>query len=130
VIATTTTPSSPAAEIERLRALAAQLRARDAWSREQLLVHQAERLRALLRHAVAHSPFYQESLGPDAPERPLAELPTLPKATLMEHFDQVAPTRGCVATSWRRTCRDPIPASRSSASTRCSPPRAPPGCGA
>jgi phenylacetate-CoA ligase len=46
-------------------------------------------LRALLRHAVAHSPFYRESLGADAPDRPLSELPTLPKATLMEHFDQV-----------------------------------------
>lgn len=87
--AMTTTPSSGAGETERLRALAAQLRARDAWSREQLLAHQGERLRALLRHAVAHSPFYRESLGADAPDRPLAELPTLPKATLMEHFDQV-----------------------------------------
>ena len=86
---TTTTASAPAAQLERLRALAAQLRARDAWTRERLLAHQAERLRALLAHAVARSPFYRERLGADAPERPLAELPTLPKATLMEHFDRI-----------------------------------------
>jgi phenylacetate-CoA ligase len=86
---TTTTPSAAAGQLERLRDLAGQLRARDDWSREQLLAHQAQRLRALLRHAVARSPFYRETLGADAAERPLAELPTLPKATLMERFDQI-----------------------------------------
>jgi hypothetical protein len=86
---TTTTPSAAAGQLERLRDLAGQLRARDDWSHEQLLAHQAQRLRALLRHAVARSPFYRETLGADAAERPLAELPTLPKATLMERFDQI-----------------------------------------
>jgi hypothetical protein len=33
-------------------------------------------------HAVSRSPYYRDVLGADAAERPLAELPTLSKATL------------------------------------------------
>jgi len=69
--------------------LEAELLARDRWSREQLMAHQAERLRALITHAVSRSPYYREVLGADAAERPLAELPTLSKTTLMAEFDQV-----------------------------------------
>lgn len=65
--------------------------ARDRWSRDRLLAHQAERLRALIAHAVAASPYYRDLLGPDATggDVPLSELPTLPKATLMDDFDRI-----------------------------------------
>ena len=59
--------------------LEAELLERDRWSREQLMAHQAERLLALITHAVSRSPYYGEVLGADAAERPLAELPTLSK---------------------------------------------------
>jgi phenylacetate-CoA ligase len=40
---------------------------------------------------VAASPYYRDLLGPDAAsgEVPLSELPTLPKATLMDNFDRI-----------------------------------------
>jgi phenylacetate-coenzyme A ligase PaaK-like adenylate-forming protein len=62
---------------------------RDRWSRKELLGYQRERLRALLTHAVARSPYYRRTLGADAADRPLTDLPTLSKATLMAHFDEV-----------------------------------------
>lgn len=74
---------------ERLGTLTEALLARDGWSRDRLLAHQAERLRALLDHAVARSPYYREVLGPRAAERPLAELPTLSKSSLMANFDRI-----------------------------------------
>jgi phenylacetate-CoA ligase len=69
--------------------LEAELMERDGWARDDLLTYQRERVRALVAHAVSRSPYYREVLGADAAERPLAELPTLPKATLMAEFDQV-----------------------------------------
>jgi phenylacetate-CoA ligase len=80
-----TTGTDPAA----LRARAGDILARDRWSREQLLELQQARLRDLLEHAVTHSPYYREALGPDAPDAPLEELATLPKPLLMEQFDRV-----------------------------------------
>jgi phenylacetate-coenzyme A ligase PaaK-like adenylate-forming protein len=71
---------------ERLRALAAEQLERDGWTREQLLAYQERRVRALLRHAAACSPYYRRTLRP---ERPLAEQPVLPKATLMEQWDRI-----------------------------------------
>jgi phenylacetate-CoA ligase len=62
---------------------------RDRWSRDHVLAHQAERVQALITHAVSRSPYYREALGADAAERPLTELPTLSKATLMAEFDRV-----------------------------------------
>lgn len=67
----------------------AELMARDRWSREDLVAFQRERVRALITHTVAHSPYYREALGTDAADRPLTELPTLPKATMMAEFDRV-----------------------------------------
>jgi phenylacetate-CoA ligase len=67
----------------------AELLAHDRWSREDLLAFQRERLRALIAHAVTNSSYYREVLGADAADRPLAELPTLPKATLMAEFDRI-----------------------------------------
>ncbi len=69
--------------------LEAELLERDRWSRDHVLTHQEERVRALITHAVSRSPYYREALGADAAERPLAELPTLSKATLMAEFDRV-----------------------------------------
>jgi phenylacetate-coenzyme A ligase PaaK-like adenylate-forming protein len=76
---------------DRLRALAGEQLARDRWSRDRLLAFQAERLRALIAHAVAASPYYRDLLGPDAAsgEVPLSELPTLPNPTLMDSFDRI-----------------------------------------
>jgi phenylacetate-CoA ligase len=89
----TPTPSSPTppTQADRLRALAGEQVARDRWSRDRLLDFQGERLRALIAHAVAASPYYRELLGPDAAsgDVPLQELPTLPKATLMDNFDRI-----------------------------------------
>jgi phenylacetate-CoA ligase len=62
---------------------------RDRWSRDDLLAYQCERVRKLLAHAVAQSSYYREALGNDAADRPLSELPTLPKATLVAEFDRV-----------------------------------------
>jgi phenylacetate-CoA ligase len=69
--------------------LEAELMARDRWSREDLLAFQRERVRALVAHAVTNSHYYRETLGAGAADRPLAELPTLPKATMMAEFDRV-----------------------------------------
>jgi phenylacetate-coenzyme A ligase PaaK-like adenylate-forming protein len=83
------TAVAPAGPHEAVR----DLLARDAWPRERLLAYQQEQLRALLAHAVARSPYYREALGPDAADAPLAELPTLSKATLMERFNDVVTDR-------------------------------------
>src|SRR5436305_5893484 len=68
-----------------------ELLAHDGWSRDQLLSYQRDRLRELLQHAVARSPYYRAVLGRDAlaTDVHLSDLPTLPKTTLMEQFDQV-----------------------------------------
>jgi phenylacetate-coenzyme A ligase PaaK-like adenylate-forming protein len=88
---TSTAPTSSPTPADQLRALAGEQLARDRWSRDRLLAFQAERLRALIAHAVGASPYYRELLGPDAAhgDVPLEELPTLPKATLMERFDRI-----------------------------------------
>jgi phenylacetate-coenzyme A ligase PaaK-like adenylate-forming protein len=84
-----TAPTAVRSQLEAVRALAADLIARDRWSRDRLLADRDERLSALLRHAVTSSPYYRETLGPDAPQRPLHDLPTLSKATLMAHWDRI-----------------------------------------
>jgi phenylacetate-coenzyme A ligase PaaK-like adenylate-forming protein len=75
--------------LDQVRALAAEQLARDSWSRERLLDHQAQRLCRLLAHAVVRSPYYLETLGPDAASQPLSALPTLSKATMMEQWDRI-----------------------------------------
>lgn len=86
----TTTAKTAEGRLDALRAIAGELIARDGWSRQRLVVHQREGLRALLTHAIDRSPYYREALGADAPERPLEELPTLSKETLMEQWDRIA----------------------------------------
>jgi phenylacetate-coenzyme A ligase PaaK-like adenylate-forming protein len=87
----TTTASATSTSSDRLLAMAGEQLARDRWSRDRLLAYQAERLRDLIAHAVAASPYYRDLLGPDAAtgDVPLSELPTLSKATLMDNFDRV-----------------------------------------
>ena len=89
VAATSTDPLDPA----RLAAGAAALLERDRWSREELVDHQRERARALIRHAVSHSPYYREALGPGAETAELSDLPTLSKRVLMEQFDRIVTDR-------------------------------------
>jgi phenylacetate-coenzyme A ligase PaaK-like adenylate-forming protein len=84
----TMTPAAPT-ELEQIRALVGRLFPRDAWSREQLLAHQHDRLRALLEHAVSQSPYYREALGADAASLSLEELPTLSKETLIDQWDRI-----------------------------------------
>jgi phenylacetate-CoA ligase len=67
----------------------AEVMARDHWTRDELLAYQEKRVQALITHAVTRSPYCNEVLGEDAPERPFTELPTLPKTTLMAEFDRV-----------------------------------------
>ncbi|MQA14958.1 MAG: hypothetical protein GEV09_12515 [Pseudonocardiaceae bacterium] len=62
---------------------------RTAWTPERLAEHQRVRLTALLRHAVTASPYYRRVLRSHAGDAPLSALPTLSKATLMEHFDEI-----------------------------------------
>jgi phenylacetate-coenzyme A ligase PaaK-like adenylate-forming protein len=91
----TTLTSSGAPAVRKRTDRVEVLLTHDAWSRDQLLTYQRGRLRKLLEHAVSASPYYRKVLGPDAldPEVDLEDLPTLPKATLMEHFDHVAADR-------------------------------------
>jgi phenylacetate-CoA ligase len=88
---TTASASTPSTHPDRLLAMAGEQLARDRWSRDRLLAYQAERLRALIAHAVAASPYYRDLLGPEAAtgDVPLSELPTLPKATLMDSYDRI-----------------------------------------
>jgi phenylacetate-coenzyme A ligase PaaK-like adenylate-forming protein len=89
VAATSIDPLDPA----RLAAEATALLERDRWSREELVDHQRERARALIRHAVSHSPYYREALGPGAETAELSDLPTLSKRVLMEQFDRIVTDR-------------------------------------
>jgi phenylacetate-CoA ligase len=85
--ATTTSPSADL--LQRVGDLLSELLSHDSWSRDRLLAYQAERLRAILEHAVGHSRYYRATLGADAADRPLADLPTLSKAALMDNFDDI-----------------------------------------
>lgn len=71
--------------------LAKELERREGWSRDELEAHQRERLGALVRHAVARSPFYRERYaGLDTHgDVDLQALPTLDKATMMGNFDRL-----------------------------------------
>ena len=66
-----------------------QLIRRDRWSPARMQAHQRDALRAALEHACTASPYYREALGPDAAQRPLHELPTLPKRTLVDQWDRI-----------------------------------------
>jgi len=84
-LAVTVDPLAP----ELLQAHALELLQRDTWSRERLLEHQRDRLRALIRHATTSSPYYRETLGPGAEKAALTDIPALSKKRLMDEFDRV-----------------------------------------
>jgi phenylacetate-CoA ligase len=83
------TVGPPADLMDRLAVRVRELMSHDTWSVAQLHAHQERRLRSLLAHATAHSAYYRETLGPDAAQKPLHELPVLSKATMMAHFDDL-----------------------------------------
>lgn len=78
----------------RIEALANEMTAREFWSRDQLLEFQRHRLREIVQHAVANSPYYREVLG-DVGDGvvDLRRLPVLTKATLMAQFDRIVTDR-------------------------------------
>jgi phenylacetate-coenzyme A ligase PaaK-like adenylate-forming protein len=63
------------------------------WSAPRLAEHQRDGVRALLRHALEHSPFHARRLRGIVPDRfelaDLASLPTMSKAEMMASFDDV-----------------------------------------
>jgi phenylacetate-CoA ligase len=70
-----------------------ELIARMRWSRARIVAHQRVRLRELLAHAVAHSPYHARRLagldvGAVEPED-LSQLPVMTKAQMMDEFDDV-----------------------------------------
>jgi phenylacetate-coenzyme A ligase PaaK-like adenylate-forming protein len=87
------------------------------WSAERIRAHQRDRLRALLGHAVAHSPFHRARLGGVDPERfeleDLARLPVMTKPEMMDRLDDVFTDRELTAEAVERalaaTDREPVP---------------------
>src|SRR5512133_3466524 len=84
-----TTAAAESTPLDGIRARAGEILAVDRAAREELLALRQARVKDLLRHAVQHSSYYREALGPDAPETELADLPSLPKPELMDHFDRI-----------------------------------------
>ena len=78
--------------ISKLITRATQVSKKEYWPREKLERYQARSLQRLRRSAYANSPFYQK-FHKGLMDRPLQELPTLSKADLMEHFDEVITDR-------------------------------------
>ena len=79
---------------ERVEALAAQMLRRERWPRERLLEFQRRRLREVVRHAVAKSPYYHRAIGDVRNgEIRLHELPVLTKTILMAEFDRIVTDR-------------------------------------
>jgi phenylacetate-CoA ligase len=79
------------ADISGAMRLARELIAHDTWTTEQLAALQRRRLRELVRHAMASSPFYRERYAGLDPGDPvdLGRLPVVDKATVMERFDDL-----------------------------------------
>ncbi len=65
------------------------LSARERWPRERLTAFQQDRLDELVNHAVTNSPYYRDRIGPLTQPVDLSRLPTLEKATMMDHFDEL-----------------------------------------
>ena len=91
--------------------------ARLGWSAERIAAHQRDRLRALLAHCLAHSPFHARRLAGVDPARfelaDLADLPIMTKAEMMDEFDEVVTdrrlSRRLVEETLTRTTEEPIP---------------------
>ena len=67
---------------------------RERWPRERLLEYQRTRLREIVRHAVANSPYYRRVIGDVGNgDIDLQRLPVLTKTTLMAEFDRIVTDR-------------------------------------
>jgi phenylacetate-CoA ligase len=77
--------------VSSIRALAAELIARERWSRGRLADHQRQALASLVRHAATASPYYRERLArwSKGGDVALTDLPVLTHATLMSAFDGI-----------------------------------------
>jgi phenylacetate-CoA ligase len=81
-------------KLPAVQRIAEKLATHDRWSREELLAYQKTRLKQVIAHAAAHSPYYREALGAlgEGPKR-LQDLPTLDKPLLMREFDRIVTDR-------------------------------------
>jgi phenylacetate-CoA ligase len=78
----------------RIERLATRMLERERWPRERLLAFQRRRLRAIVQHAVAHSPYYRRVIGAVGDgDVNLQQLPILTKTTLMAEFDRIVTDR-------------------------------------
>lgn len=79
---------------ERVQVLVAQMIERERWPRERLLEYQGSRLREIVQHAIANSPYYHEAVGDlGNGDIDLQQLPVLTKTTLMAEFDGIVTDR-------------------------------------
>jgi phenylacetate-CoA ligase len=78
-------------DVARAARMARATAPRERWPREQLERHQRAGVDAIVRHAIARSPFYRERFAGRVGAAPveLATLPPLDKATMMERFDDI-----------------------------------------
>jgi phenylacetate-CoA ligase len=93
---------------QQVEALCTGMLERERWQREQLRAYQQARLREILQHAAANSPFYGGILGGlrDG-EIDLQQLPALTKTTLMAEFDRIVTNRRlCLADVERHLASD------------------------
>ena len=76
------------ADVARGIKLSKALAEQERWPRERLEEHKRRLTDALVRHAVDRSPYYRERLAGLVGDGPveLSSLPTLDKATMMEHL--------------------------------------------
>jgi phenylacetate-CoA ligase len=65
-----------------------ELRARERWTRPQLMAYQSKALQQLREDAYAQSPFYQR-FHCGLFDHPLQDLPVLTKSMMMENFDEL-----------------------------------------
>jgi phenylacetate-CoA ligase len=70
----------------------ARLRTHEGWTRDELRAYQVRRLADLRTHAVVNSPFYRD-LHRGLEGAPLAALPVVTKAILMDRFDDLVTDR-------------------------------------
>jgi phenylacetate-CoA ligase len=70
----------------------AQLRSHEKWTRTELMAHQSRSFEELRAFALAYSPFYG-NWHRGLERAPLADLPVVPKATMMSHFDEIVTDR-------------------------------------
>ena len=87
-------PSASTLDVQAVQKHAAELIARNLWTRQQLLTFQSEQLQRTLDYAVHTSSFYRDTIGNLArASAPLHALPILTKRSLMDNFDAIVTDR-------------------------------------